>query len=210
MERCTSEALRWPLACELRRATFATSLLAAITILVCFLRSSASTRGLRGGTALQLPPETLFAGLMGAAQSASKPASPYAWIRTPLTVVVMLMSQGLNWQSPALLMAVRGAFISMVGALLFFFYQIKGDVEARFEADQEYRERKVWIRRQKPKSWMSSLFGDDQGPQRPKADEVRRFRVDWVVFGSSGWRGAQRECFASVARSRASATSERV
>ncbi|KAA0156757.1 hypothetical protein FNF29_00868 [Cafeteria roenbergensis] len=108
---------------------------------------------------------------MGAAQSASQPASPYAWIRTPLTVVLMLMSQSMNWQSPALLMAVRGAFISMVGALLFFFYQIKGDVEARFEADQEYRERKVWIRRQKPKSWMSSLFGDDQGPQRPKADE---------------------------------------
>ena len=131
-------------------------------------------------------------GPMGAAQSASQPASPYAWIRTPLTVVLMLMSQSMNWQSPALLMAVRGAFISMVGALIFFFYQIKGDVEARFEADQDYRERKVWIRRQKPKSWMSSLFGDDQGPQRPKADEVRCFLADGggTERGRMGGRGA--------------------
>lgn len=97
----------------------------------------------------------------------------------------MLLSQSLNWQSAALLMAVRGAFVSMVGALLFFFYQIKNDVEARFEADQEYRERRVWIRRQKPKSFLSSVFGDDQGPQRPKADEVRQFCARRIGHGGN-------------------------
>jgi len=85
---------------------------------------------------------------------------------------VMLVSQGVNWENPTLTMSARFAFMATVGSLVFVMYQIQGKVQARAESDEEYRNRKVWVRQKPAKSFMASFFGDDGSKTRPKASEV--------------------------------------
>jgi hypothetical protein len=84
----------------------------------------------------------------------------------------MLYSQTVNWGNPMVLMGARAAFALSIGLLVFAFWQAKTKVQQDSERDEEYRTRKVWVRQNKPKKGIMSMFFGDDAPDRPKASDV--------------------------------------
>lgn len=111
----------------------------------------------------------MHTGAMGAAQSGS---SPGGWIKSLIAIPVMLYSQTVNWANPMVLMGARLAFALSVGMLVFAFWQAKTRVQYDASHDEDYRSRKVWVRKRKPKSGMLAMFFGDAEADRPKASEV--------------------------------------